>query len=285
MLAKLFKWRHRPTIVKATPDQPESVVEVTDHLHYSGFKIPFDLINMTGSGPDAFIANAEGQLAELRDKIGVEPDHTFVEIGCGVGRSAIPLTTALPKGRYLGIDIIERSIAWNKANISNIFPNFRFVRFDVKDDLHNPTGTMSTLDIKIPMDDNSVDRVIFWSVFTHLFDDEISHYLRECRRILKPGGKVWASCFVLTPEVLESARSSDLTQWSLTFQNEPDARGCFINNLDVPRGAVGYTPQALHKLISATGLTLTRPFVKGAWSGYHSDPESGQDGMILENLG
>ncbi|MDF8358655.1 class I SAM-dependent methyltransferase [Ensifer adhaerens] len=280
MLENLFKPKVRSVPIKSTAES-EDMEKCTEFLSYAGFDIPHHLINLTGSGADTFIVNAEGQLAELRDKIGIEPHYSVVEVGCGVGRSAIPLASVLTHGTYLGIDIIEESIVWDLANIAEKYPNFQFVHFDVKDDLHNPAGRMSTMDITIPVEDCSVDRVIFWSVFTHLFEVEISHYLRECRRVLKPNGRVWASCFVITPEVLAAARSTDLTQWALSFPNEPDASGCYINNLDVPRGAVGYAPEALTRIVSGAGLTMTRDFVKGMWSGYYNEPESGQDGIIM----
>jgi SAM-dependent methyltransferase len=249
------------------------------HLSYAGFDIPEELINLTGAGADVFIANAEGQLREVRNKVGYEPDHNIVEIGCGVGRFAIPLADHV--GNYLGVDIIQPSIDWATNNITRQRPNFRFVHYDVKDDLHNPSGTMTTKDIRLPVADGTVDRVILWSVFTHLFRPEIEHYLREFRRILKPDGKVWASCFVITPEVLEAAQRTNLTQWDLRFENPPDKDGCYINNLAVPRGAVGYSPAALIAMAESNGLMLAREFYKGQWSGHYSVPESGQDGMVL----
>jgi hypothetical protein len=69
--------------------------------------------------------------------------------------------------------------------------------------------------------------------------------------------------------------------WDLRFENPPDQNGCYINKLEVPRGAVGYTPEAYLNIIEKTGLRLTRPFAKGLWSGFHEFPESGQDGMVL----
>lgn len=250
-------------------------------LSYEGFSIPSYLISLTGAGPERFIAHAEGQLAEVQGRLGLDHDHVVVEIGCGVGRSAIPLTRVLTAGKYLGVDIIEPSIQWAQKNISARYPNFSFVHFDIADGFHNPNGAISTTDVRLPVDDETVDRIILWSVFTHLFQEEIVHYLKEFRRILKPNGKVWASCFVLTPQVLDMVRAEARTEFFLSFLNPPDDFGCYVHNVHIPRGAVGYTPDALTSMVEEAGLRLLTPFVKGAWSGFYESPESGQDGMIL----
>ena len=42
----------------------------------------------------------------------------------------------------------------------------------------------------IPAEDNSVDMVCFFSVFTHLLHEQSFNYLKEARRVLKAQGKV-----------------------------------------------------------------------------------------------
>jgi ubiquinone/menaquinone biosynthesis C-methylase UbiE len=45
-----------------------------------------------------------------------------------------------------------------------------------------------SLDFTLPVPDKSVDRIALGSVFTHLFEREIVHYMREIGRVLKPNG-------------------------------------------------------------------------------------------------
>jgi SAM-dependent methyltransferase len=247
---------------------------------YAGYDIPVDLVRLTGAGPESFAAIADHHIEDLRATVGLEPSHSILEIGCGIGRDAIPLSQILsPQGTYVGVDIIKRSIDWCAANIGVRHPNFRFVHFDVKDQLHNPHGRTTTRKIKLPVRAGSVDRVILWSVFTHMFRPDIVHYLREFRRCLKSDGLVFATCFMVDPDVLAAARRTDLTPYALRFEHlhEP---GCLINDPKHPLGAVAYTREALERMVVAGGLALDRPIGQGSWSGLMASRHS-QDVMVL----
>ncbi|WP_187294342.1 class I SAM-dependent methyltransferase [Methylobacterium sp. B1] len=74
---------------------------------------------MTGGGTDSFEAISDGHIYLLRELLRLDSKHNILEIGCGIGRDAIPLTKILSdQSKYLGIDIIERSINWCNENIS-----------------------------------------------------------------------------------------------------------------------------------------------------------------------
>lgn len=160
-------------------------MEAWDTYPYQGFNIPVNLMLLTGGGPETFDAISRAHIHNLEQYIGLSPDFSILEIGCGIGRDAIPLTKKLSSaGKYLGIDIVGPSVEWCKNNISAQFPNFQFAHFDVKDQLHNPSGTISTKDVRVPLADRSVDRIVLQSVFTHLLRPDIQYYLREFRRLL-----------------------------------------------------------------------------------------------------
>jgi SAM-dependent methyltransferase len=141
--------------------------------HFKGYDIPVDLMEMTGGGPSTFDMISEAHTNNLRRFIGLASTHTLLEIGCGIGRDAIPLTEILTEGKYVGIDIIKRSIDWCADHISKRHPNFKFYHYDVEDQLHNLDGKTKTADIYIPLPDRSVDRIILFSVFTHMLQPEI----------------------------------------------------------------------------------------------------------------
>lgn len=185
------------------------------------FDIPVPLLNMTGGGTDTFDIISQGHIDNLRKFIGIEPDESFLEIGCGIGRDAIPLTKILSaKGKYLGIDIIKPSIDFCVGNIAARYKNFRFEHFNVKDQMHNPEGTANMTDYRVPLEDRSVDKVIAWSVFTHMWERDIRYYLQEFQRVLRPGGSVYATCYVLTPEIVAKARETNLTKFNLRFEHK-----------------------------------------------------------------
>jgi SAM-dependent methyltransferase len=248
--------------------------------HFKGYDIPVDLMGMTGGGPNTFDIISEAHINNLRRFIGLAPTHTLLEIGCGIGRDAIPLTEILTEGKYVGIDVIKRSIDWCTDNISKRHPNFKFYHYDVEDQLHNEAGKTKTPDIYIPLPDGSVDRIISFSVFTHMFQADIEHYLREFRRVLKPDGLVYATTFIYSDEILEQARATNLTPFDLRFEHQVSAH-CRINTPSHPLGAVAYTASAWDEMLAASKMRLAMPMLEGGWSGYHADPKDGQDVLIL----
>lgn len=248
---------------------------------YEGFDIPIRLMLLTGGGPDTFDAISKAHIDNLERYVELKPDFSVLEIGCGIGRDAIPLTQRLSReGSYVGVDIIRPSIEWCRKNITTRFPNFRFVHFDVQDQLHNPAGTMSTQDIHLPLEAGTVDLIVLQSVFTHLLRADILHYLREFGRILRPSGRVYATLFIINDEILASARATNLTAWNLTFEHEV-GEGCHINDRLHPTGAVAYTAEAVEQMLREAGLRLARPLLRGAWSGYYPNADDGQDVAIL----
>lgn len=250
-------------------------------FRFHEFDIPIPLLNLTGGGVETFELISQQHIASLRKFIDLSWRDNVVEIGCGIGRDAIPLTKILsPSATYLGTDIIKPSIEFCQAQIAARYPNFNFAHFDVDDKLHNPTGSSKMTEYVLPLADASVDKVFGWSVFTHMWEVDIRHYLKEFCRVLKPGGKALLTCFLITPEVLAKARETNLTQYNLRFEHQLSEH-CFVNDLDFPLGAIGYSPDIFRLMVADSGLLLDREFVRGAWSGYYPDPEDGQDALVL----
>ena len=245
---------------------------------YNGFDIPVDLARMTGGGPETWHDITVGHLLEYEQYCPIRPDHRVLEIGCGVGRDAIGLTKVLDtEGRYLGIDIIRPSIEWAQLHITPRFPNFEFRYLDIQSQIHNPSGALHVRQIALPVETESVDRIILQSVFTHMFEDDIVHYLEEFRRALRPGGRVFASWFLLDDESLTMAQS--VPDGALTFRFAY-ADGCLINDEQYPEGAVGFTPEAFDRILRRGGFELDQPVHRGFWCG-RDGVTDGQDIAVL----
>ncbi len=205
----------------------------------------------------------------------------ILEVGCGIGRDAMQLIDYLSeRGRYVGIDVTRDSILWCSGNISSRHSNFEFHHFDAENELYNPHGRKTSMDFVLPVKAGSVDRIFLASVFTHLFEAEVLHYMKEFARVLKANGQVYATFFLHTPEALESAKMAGTTQWKATFDHCL-SDGVYGNDPLYPRGAVAFTDTAMRRLIDAAGLRLVRPYLRGSWSGLHPDPDDGQDVAIL----
>lgn len=109
---------------------------------------------------------------DLLIQYGLQPDDYVIDIGCGSGRLAKPLSQYL-RGRYLGTDIVPDLVDYARALVNR--PDWRF---EVAEGL------------TIPEQDEQANMVCFFSVLTHLLHEHSFIYLREARRVLKPGGKI-----------------------------------------------------------------------------------------------
>jgi SAM-dependent methyltransferase/ribosome-binding factor A len=254
----------------------------TNFFDYEGFKIPVNLINLTGGGVSTWDAISKGHMWQYSKYSPIEPDHSVLEIGCGTGRDAIQLTRLLSAaGSYFGVDIIKPSIAWCQKNISSRFPNFQFLHYDIRSQLHNSKGKIGVTDIQFPIQDKTIDRIILQSVFTHMFETEITHYLKEFHRVMKDDARICASFFIISPEALEMAKNTAPTAESLVLTfSFPHGEGCYINDANYPEGAVGFTEEALHRMMENSELELDQPIHLGTWCG-RTDVTDGQDMVIL----
>jgi len=212
----------------------------------------------------------------------LETAKNVVELGCGVGRDAIPLANIVPEdGTYLGIDIMKPSIEWARANISAKHPNFDFAHFDIADAQHNPKGYGKTSSWAIPRPSESQDLIFLYSVFTHMFPADLSYYLGEFARILRPSGRVLASMFTMDRELipyLESIGGGGLR--NLTFAHEVED-GFFHNDPKVVPGATAYSLQRIEDMAKDAGLVVDR-FARGSWRRDGNSDVKGQDIVVFK---
>jgi SAM-dependent methyltransferase len=250
---------------------------VSDSFAFEGFAIPHDLAILTGGGEETWAGIAAAHLAAYERYSPLAADHHVLEVGCGVGRDAIPLARVLgPDGSYVGVDVSGPSIEWCQENITPRHPNFRFAHLDIHSEFYNPKGSLSGREVTLPVPTGSIDRIILQSVFTHMFEPDITHFLSEFRRVLRDDGRVFASFFLLGPE---SMRLAGTTPDVLTFAH-PHGDGCRINDPGSPEAAVGYSPAALRRMVRRAGLRLDQPVHLGSWCG-RGGVEDGQDIAIL----
>ena len=251
---------------------------------FLGFQIPIDLLLLTGGGPETFDETALHHRKLLFKYLDLKSTDLVFELGCGIGRDAIHLAKLEPTiGRYVGVDIIQDSITWASANITRKHPNFLFYHNNVRDQLHNPSGKLHFSEVQLPLPDKSVDKIFSWSVFTHMSEDIIKHYLSEFTRVLKDDGTGFASCFIVNEEVLNAASKVNLTPYDLKFRYAYGP-GCYVNNLEFPMGAVAFTESKLDDMLLKSGLIRRTDFFRGAWSGYWDNPVDGQDGFCFGKI-
>jgi SAM-dependent methyltransferase len=130
-------------------------------------------------GGNDFRNNGRHFAEKLRDA-GLHSASHMLDIGCGCGRIAIPLTQDLgPNGSYTGLELSSPLVDWCSAHITPRYPNFRFVHCDLKNPLYNPEGRGDSLTYALPFDDGAFDLIVATSVFTHLLPEIATHYLQQ----------------------------------------------------------------------------------------------------------
>ncbi len=148
----------------------------------------------TGGGD--FKAQGEKMLGYFIALGGLQPQHRVLDVGSGIGRIAVPLTSYLnEQGSYEGFDLVELGVRWCQQQITPRYPNFRFQQVELGNDLYKSGGS-SAADFIFPYADEDFDLVVLISVFTHMLPDETANYLQEIARVLRPGGRCFATFFL-----------------------------------------------------------------------------------------
>lgn len=148
-------------------------------------------------GRGDFAETGDALLAQLRDLAGLEPSHRVLDVGCGTGRLARPLVGFLDGGgSYEGFDVDGKAVGWCRRAYHR-HRNARFLRADLFHPRFHPGGAHVAAEYRFPYADDDFDVVAAAAVFPHLLEADAAQYLAECRRVLKPGGRLLAGFFVL----------------------------------------------------------------------------------------
>ena len=173
-------------------------------------------------------------------------------------------------GRYVGIDVMAKDIAFCRRHFDN--EHYHFEHLDAFNAEYSP-GQRDRLLWKA-VDSAAFDLVISVSVWTHFNEEDGRFYLREVARALKPGAKAIISFFIMD-EVYERSlerRSHGKGRFHSTSQQDwifdtpaygSDAWFC-TRWSKVPEAAIGVTPAGLDRLLADSGLHLLQHY-QGNW--------------------
>jgi SAM-dependent methyltransferase len=194
---------------------------------------------------------------------GLKPDDSFLDVGCGIGRIAIPLTQYLsPEGIYEGFDPTPEGIDWCLKKIAPRYPNFKFQLIDLYNGCYNKTGKIKPSDFRFPYKRNTFDFVILDSIFTHMLPAEMEHYFSEIARVMKANGRCLISYFMLNPEIENFIKTRPQE-----FIFIPTSSGYRTINMEIHEGAVAYDENYILKLYDLNGLKIIKPIYYGTWCG------------------
>lgn len=219
---------------------------------------PLRLIGGTGGGD--FRAIGEELAGLLREHGGVTRNSRVLDIGCGVGRVALPLTRTLgPEGQYDGFDIIPRAIRWCRRNISSRYPNFRFRRIAVRSSEYSVFGKRAS-EITFPYPDGRFDCAFAFSLFTHLTAAEMQQYIRESARVLAGEGRLVATFFLLN-ERSQAELASLPPPCDFPVEDGP----CRLASRENPAAAVAIREEELLLMLRQAGFREHR-VIYGTWA-------------------
>lgn len=155
--------------------------------------------------------------------LGLQPCDTLVDIGCGSGRLPFSLKDYL-SGRFIGTDILDEALAYAAERCAR--PDWSF---------------LPHYEASIPVEDGIADFVTFFSVFTHLLDEDIYRFLAEAHRVLKPGGRA-----VFSFLDFECASHWPIFEATLADRNPHRVINKFISKAGIKcwAQAIGFTPRS-----------------------------------------
>lgn len=208
-----------------------------------------------------FVKSAEGEIYKLVEKCGLNNSSRILEIGCGSGRLPIGLLSARQTVKsYEGIDVDKDSIKWCKRWIGSQNENMRFSYIDVYNERYNPKGTVHINEsFSFDFPDDHFDVIYSYSVFTHMEVEDINEYLRECKRVLSPTGKIFVTAYL-----------------------EDDVPDATINPDDYRKNTRG----PLHRVLLNREFfcEMLKPFGLQMFHFNHNGEFDGQSGIYLSNI-
>jgi ubiquinone/menaquinone biosynthesis C-methylase UbiE len=251
---------HTIKIAAKTQSVQKTISSKKINLNKQKLLPPKQLREYIGAGD--FESVGESFVNIITNHCSLKGDEYVLDIGCGTGRTAIPLAKYLSKGHYDGFDIVSNAIEWNKKYITAQYPHFNFIHSDVYNKHYNNSSTIQASSYTFPYPDEHFDLILLASVFTHMYPKDFEHYLSEISRVLKKNGKCIMTFFLLNDE----SRNLMTGQNSLiNFQFNFD--GFSSNNKETPELAIALPEDFVITLLKKYNFEYVEPFNYGTWCG------------------
>lgn len=232
--------------------------------------IPPHRLNISGGGP--FRLYGQNAVALCRRFGGLQPGDAFIDLGCGIGRTALALTDFLaPSTNYLGFDVIEFAVEWCRDNIGRRHPNFQFVHSDVHNWVYNPNGSLTPEQFTFPSANRAFQFALANSLFTHLGPEAAAHYISEAGRVLAHGGRFLSSWFVVDDATEEHGSAAARFPHRIGVSR--------YASLHAPEQAVAFERPWIEDTFQKYGFVIDA-IHHGEWSGAPNPIETLQDLVV-----
>ncbi|MFN7940836.1 MAG: class I SAM-dependent methyltransferase [Thermoanaerobaculia bacterium] len=220
-----------------------------------------------GIGPGDFWLEGEAIARHLASRVDLPRIDRVLEIGSGLGRLAWPLSLRLPRrASYLGLDVSPAYVDWSRAVLPLPAGRFEFRRLDVASSQYNPGGGIAPEAVVLPVADAGVDLVIANSLLSHLLPSAIERYVAESRRVLRSGGRLYASAFVVDDGSLPRILARD--SYPIFVERREN---CWISDPAIPEAGVAVDGAWFLAALTDRGfaIDLVEP---GSWRGLPAAP-------------
>jgi SAM-dependent methyltransferase len=228
---------------------------------------------------DEKLVETAAELARLVLDRGLPRTGAVLDVGCGYGRLALGLHDHTEfEGTYLGFDILRKHVRWCRQNLTPLAPGYRFRHADIHNARYNPDGKVDPGSFRFPAPIGTTDAIALFSIFTHFYRSDIEHYLREFRRVLKPGGVAITTWFLYDEQRLPVILSEGS---AFAMVHELDEHTRYFN-ADDPLHAIAYEESFVRRMAAEAGLEVVS-VDRGTWTG-----EAGltyQDLVVLRRPG
>lgn len=223
---------------------------------------PQGLLDLIASSPSDYAANGRHFFEIFKKHAGLKPSDRVLDVGCGCGRMAWPLTEYLTDGTYDGFDVVPELVSWCRQNIGARHGNFRFLHADVSNTEYRRFAATAARRFRFPYADAAFDFTFLTSVFTHMLPGGVANYVAEIARTLAPGGTALMTFFILDGE----SRCLQKTPAArLRFRYPYWSRGVMLKSLLRPEAAVSYPEETVRDLLGRGGLEVQQ-ILPGFWS-------------------
>lgn len=209
----------------------------------SGIPFPPEKMRFMSENDTKFVSIGEQHYREAMSRITPE---SVLDIGCGYGRFAYALHRNGFSGRYTGIDILSHCIDWLSCNFNPKAPNFAFIHQNIKNDRYNKNGKIAAETFSLSEIDYSPDLIVLLSVFTHMYDSDISLYLSSIKEVMHDKSLLYVTLFLL-----DSPASR-----KFTFDHVLNEHCSYFSSND-PLHAIGYRESWLRETCSKIGLEIS----------------------------
>ncbi|WP_162146130.1 class I SAM-dependent methyltransferase [Inquilinus limosus] len=248
-------------------DVPWAVRDLFDRSDQNELMPPLRLMRDGPRGRKIWSQAGEEVVRFYRDVLRLDRSSIMLDIGSGIGRRTIPLLSYLDdRARYVGLDIDPDQVRWCSRNITPRNFRFSFIHIDVFNKFYNHSGAIPASKLVLPFPDNSFDVVSLWSVFTHMYPDDVAHYLAEIGRVLRPGGRLVASYFLMNDDTKAGLKNGTINRIMY-----PGDR-YWTTNPNMPEDMIALDEAWLRGAYADAGLAGVESVLRGRWAGAEVDP-------------